>query len=45
MWIGVPSLLSQKLQLDDTGCALVHSLRPGRYAVRAFPDDLAFEPE
>lgn len=39
-----PTLLSQLLAVSRDGGALVPGLRPGRYHLRVYPDDFAFEP-
>lgn len=44
MWLAEPGLLQQLLEPDQTGHALLHGLAPGRYTVKAFPDDFLFEP-
>ncbi len=40
-----PTLLTQMLEVGADGHALVPGLSPGRYHLRAYPDDFAFEPE
>ena len=45
LWLGDRGLLNQRFQPDDRGRAHVPGLAPGRYTLRAVPDDLLFEPE
>jgi len=45
LWVGDPGIMGQRLRFDDGGLARVLGLAPGRYTLRAFPDDLLFEPE
>jgi hypothetical protein len=46
MWIRLRGpTTSRLLEIDAEGTVLVQSLAPGRYHLRVFPDDFAFEPE
>jgi len=45
LWVGDPGLLDRMLQPDDRGRARLPGLAPGRYTLRAYPEDLRFEPE
>ncbi len=44
MWVGEPGLLDQLVYFDELGWAGVEGLKPGRYTLKAFPEDLVFEP-
>lgn len=43
LWVEGPSLLNQVLRFER-GAARASGLRPGRYVLRSYPDDLIFEP-
>ena len=45
MWVRDPGMLHRLLNFDASGSARLEGLAPGRYTLRAFPDDYAFEPE
>ncbi|MCP3916195.1 MAG: sigma-70 family RNA polymerase sigma factor [bacterium] len=44
MWVREPGLLYQKPEFDHTMRTLQRGLKPGRYALKVFPDDYVFEP-
>jgi len=44
LWLRDPGLGEALLEVDERGMARRSGLRPGRYTIRAFPDDVAFEP-
>ncbi len=45
MWIGDPGLLNRIPRFRDDGRARLEGLAPGRYVLRAYPDELVFEPD
>jgi len=44
MWLERRELTSRLLHFDGTGRGEIERLRPGAYSIRAFPDDVRFEP-
>jgi hypothetical protein len=44
MRLSSPTLLRQRVRVDTDGSALIQGLSPGRYHVRVYPDDFAFDP-
>lgn len=44
LWMADPNLQNQWLAFDDDGVATLSGLAPGRYTLRALPDDVVFEP-
>ena len=45
LWIGDSGLMKQRIEPDDLGRAHLSALAPGRYTLRAYPDDLLLEPD
>jgi RNA polymerase sigma-70 factor (ECF subfamily) len=44
LWLRDPGLGDSLLDIDERGMARLNGLRSGRYSIRAFPEDLVFEP-
>jgi hypothetical protein len=44
LWFEQPGLLQQMPDFGDGGIAKLGGLAPGRYTMKAFPDDFVFEP-
>jgi hypothetical protein len=45
VWIADPTLMHRHVSFEDDGAALLRGVAPGRYVLRAVPDDLEFTPE